>query len=96
MQEGDIQKIAKFISRDGLIWNAIKILYHTPERIHAYRRRITKNGIFFRDQELESASLAPTSTIDVAIKLFHPKSVLDIGSSNWKPIARRASACPSS
>jgi SAM-dependent methyltransferase len=79
MLESDIQKIARFVPRDGVVWRAIKYVYYTPQRIHEHRRRLTKNGIFFREQELVSASLTPVKTINTVIELFQPKSVLDIG-----------------
>jgi SAM-dependent methyltransferase len=79
MQQSTKDALAKIIPPEGHLWNALQFFYRAPRRTDELRRRITRNGIFFREYELESASLTTVKTIDRVIELFHPRTALDIG-----------------
>jgi len=47
--------------------------------IKNFYRKITKNSIFYFDNELKMCSLFPQKILDKVIEMYHPSSVLDIG-----------------
>ncbi|MBN2368648.1 class I SAM-dependent methyltransferase [Candidatus Woesearchaeota archaeon] len=55
-------------------------------KMNGIRMRIAKNSIFTMEKELSMCSLLPNMMIDEMLKIYNPKSVLDIGSGSGKAI----------
>ena len=80
MKEHTKELARKIISEDGGFWKTLKYIHHTPtayaRRIY---RRVTRNSIFFKEEELGMCSLQHPKKLAKTLHLFEPRSVLDIG-----------------
>ena len=80
MREATKQLAAQIIPRNSSTWHMLQSAYYTPRNtVRGIYRRITKNSIFFDEQELGMASLVPFKKIDKTIAMFAPKTILDVG-----------------
>lgn len=55
-------------------------------RRHWDWRQLSKDSIFCREEEMGMCSLQPSQVLDVMIRLFRPKTVLDVGCGTGKTI----------
>lgn len=75
--------LSKLIKPQGTLWRLLAGVSHLPARLRLTLKRlyraITKSSIFFEEEELPACSLKHPKKLDMALDLFKPRSVLDLG-----------------
>lgn len=67
------------VSRDSLVWRlatAASAIVFYPRTLY---RKATKSSIFYFESEMDMCSLFPKGLLDESIRIFRPRSVLDLG-----------------
>jgi SAM-dependent methyltransferase len=67
------------VSRDSLVWRtatAVSAVVFYPRTLY---RKYTKSSIFQFESEMDMCSLFPKGLLDETIRIFRPRSVLDLG-----------------
>lgn len=80
MKETTKKLAGKLIAKDGKVWKALQHMYYTPRNhIRGIYRKVTKNSIFFDEQELGMCSLQHPKKLQQMLEMFRPQTVLDLG-----------------
>lgn len=65
--------------KDGLVWrglSAVSAVVFFPRTLY---RTLRKDSIFYLESEMDMASLFPQRLLDETLRIFGPRSVLDLG-----------------
>ncbi|HLL83782.1 MAG TPA: class I SAM-dependent methyltransferase [Longimicrobium sp.] len=71
--------LKKRVSRDSLVWRTattVSAVVFYPRTLY---RRYSRSSIFNFESEMDMCSLFPQGLLDEAIRIFQPRSVLDLG-----------------
>ena len=78
--------LKNFLTRDSLPYRMARFVYQTWLQLETRllrgkraSRQITDNSIFVLEEEMSMCSIFPKEILDLTIKLFQPRSVLDVG-----------------
>jgi SAM-dependent methyltransferase len=67
------------VSRDSLVWRAATATSAVVFYPRTVYRRMSRTSIFQYESEMDMCSLFPEGLLDETIRLFEPRSVLDLG-----------------
>lgn len=80
MQDNLKQWVGKIIAKEGRLWRTLREAYYRPgDLARQVYRRVSKNGVFYREEELWMCSLHVPKKLEKTVELFAPRSVLDLG-----------------
>lgn len=93
MRENLRAAAGKVVTKDGLLWRSLRDVYyrtryyHPDECLNRALRRVRKDGVFHREQELYMCTLDAHKTLEKTTELFAPRTVLDLGCGTGRSLA---------
>ncbi len=80
MNENVKSLAGKLIRKEGWLWKTLRAAYNQPGGFaRQFYRSMTRNGVFYREEELWMCSLQVPQKLQKILDLFSPRSVLDLG-----------------